>query len=172
MAELWDLYNAAGERLNELHERGTPLPYGKFHIVVNILSVNVKGKILITKRHPDKHYGGLWEITGGSAVAGEKPAEAAVRELYEETGIKAEPHELEYRGEIIRYGNYGGNAIHKFYLYRGSFGAENIGLQEGETVAFRLCTPAEIYDMTLRGEFINFEYHRIKAMYPDIMGKG
>ncbi|MGN1089325.1 MAG: NUDIX domain-containing protein [Huintestinicola sp.] len=169
MSEFWDLYNEKREPLNERHKRGEPLPDGKYHLVADILSVNSEGKILITKRHSDKNYGGMWEITGGSVVSGEEPLEAAVRELYEETGLKTEPYKLSYRGEIVRPGNWGGNAIHIFYLYKGDFTEANIFLQPDETVDFRLCTPQEIYDMTLNGEFIDFVYERIKAVYPDIM---
>ena len=87
MAEFWDLYNENKEPLNQRHKRGEPLPEGKYHLVVDILSVNPYGKILITKRHPDKHYGGMWEISGGSVIAGETPLEGAKRELFEETGL-------------------------------------------------------------------------------------
>ncbi|MCI7768366.1 MAG: NUDIX domain-containing protein [Oscillospiraceae bacterium] len=172
MAELWDLYNALGEPLSETHERGKPLPDGKYHLVANILPVNTKGQILITRRHPGKNFGGMWETTGGAVISGETALEGAVRELYEETGLSAEPCELEYRGEIVRKGKYGGNTIHKFYLYRGEFTEEDVRLQEGETVDFRLCTPDEIESMTKSGEFIAHVYERNRAMYPDETKKG
>lgn len=44
---------------------------GEFHVVVNVLSVDRQGNILITKRHPKKPFGGKWEVTGGSVLAGE-----------------------------------------------------------------------------------------------------
>lgn len=56
MPELWDLYNEKREPLGETHERGKPLPDGKFHIVANVLPVNLDGKILITKRSPEKKF--------------------------------------------------------------------------------------------------------------------
>ena len=168
MPELWDLYNALGEPLCETHERGKPLPEGKYHLVANILPVNRDGRILITRRHPEKNFGGMWETTGGAVTAGETALRGAVRELFEETGLSALPEELLYRGEIIRAGKHGGNTIHKFYLYRGDFSERDIRLQEGETVDFRLCTPSEIKAMTDRGEFIAHVYERNRAMYPDV----
>lgn len=88
-------------------------------------------------------------------ISGETPLAAAVRELYEETGLSADPESLEYRGEIVRGGKFGGNAIHLFYLFRGDFSEKNIRLQEGETCDFRLSTPTEIKAMTDSGEFIS-----------------
>ena len=166
MAELWDVYDRYGNKLEGFHERGKPLAEGKYHLVVQILSVNNDGRILISKRHPDKKFGGMWEITGGSAVMGETGAEAAARELLEETGLEAMPSELEYYGSLIGSGE-GRNTIYKFYLYNGDFGMRQLKPQEGETVGFRLCTPDEIKEMTDKGEFLDFVYYRIKAMFSE-----
>jgi 8-oxo-dGTP pyrophosphatase MutT (NUDIX family) len=43
-----------------------------------------------------EHYPSVWSNPGGSVEPGEMPLQAAVRELAEETGIHAAPHELEY----------------------------------------------------------------------------
>ena len=74
---------------------------GEFHVVVNVLSVDRQGNILITKRHPKKPFGGKWEVTGGSVLAGETSLHGAVRELEEETGLHAAESELDYRGTIV-----------------------------------------------------------------------
>lgn len=166
MPEMWDLYNENREPIGETHERGKPIDKDKFHIVVDILSVNAEGKILITRRSPEKTFGGMWEITGGSAVSGETPRIAAARELFEETGLSADPSELEYRGEIVRRGSHGGNAIHVFFLHKGDFSEKDIRLQQGETTDFKILTPAEIKAMTDRGEFLDFSYDRMRAMFP------
>ena len=60
----------------------------------NITSVEVwvknsEGQFLVTKRHPDKKAGNLWEFTGGGTLAGEKTWKSAIRELQEDTGIDA-----------------------------------------------------------------------------------
>ncbi len=43
--------------------------------------------ILIAQRRDDTHLGGLWEFPGGKCLAGEAPADCAVRETWEETRL-------------------------------------------------------------------------------------
>ena len=54
MSELWDLYDKYKNPLGKTHVRGEKIKSGEYHIVVDVLSVNHKGQILIAKRHPDK----------------------------------------------------------------------------------------------------------------------
>lgn len=42
---------------------------------------------VVTKRRPDQHLGGSWELPGGRVEEGESPEEALSRELSEELGI-------------------------------------------------------------------------------------
>ena len=47
-----------------------------------------RGKVLVACRQQGLHLAGLWEFPGGKIRAGEAPAEAAGRELEEETGLR------------------------------------------------------------------------------------
>lgn len=51
----------------------------------HIILVNKQGNILLTQRQDVP----IWVIPGGHLEKGETPKDAAIRELYEETGIKA-----------------------------------------------------------------------------------
>ncbi len=42
----------------------------EYHIVTDIWTINLEGKLLLTQRHPDKTFGLWWECTGGSAKVG------------------------------------------------------------------------------------------------------
>jgi 8-oxo-dGTP diphosphatase len=48
------------------------------------------GRILVARRAEGAHLGGAWEFPGGKILSGEDAAEAARRELVEETGLAAD----------------------------------------------------------------------------------
>lgn len=45
---------------------------------------------LVLRRRPGRYLGGQWDIPGGTVEPGETPAQAAVRECAEETGLVAD----------------------------------------------------------------------------------
>lgn len=92
--EFFDLYSVNRQPLGRKVLRGAPIPHGEYHIVVQVMTINTNGEILLTQRVPEKTSGGKWECSGGCAVSGETSREAAVRELFEETGIRADEDEL------------------------------------------------------------------------------
>jgi ADP-ribose pyrophosphatase YjhB (NUDIX family) len=61
------------------------------------------GKVLITKRIKPS----LWSLPGGRLEPGETLAEAAMRELFEETGVTAEAVGLAGQTEVIRRDRHG-----------------------------------------------------------------
>jgi 8-oxo-dGTP diphosphatase len=56
-------------------------------LVVTAGIICSKNKILIARRAPGKHLGGLWELPGGKLEEGESAEECLSRELKEELGI-------------------------------------------------------------------------------------
>ncbi len=56
------------------------------HVAVGVV-VGADGRVLIARRHPDSHQGGLWEFPGGKVGTGESVLDALARELAEELSI-------------------------------------------------------------------------------------
>ena len=93
--EVWDLFDENRQPLGKQAGRRDPMVKGEFHIVVVACVVNDRNEILLTLRSPKKEkYPGTWENTGGALEAGEESRAAAVRELFEETGIRVKENEL------------------------------------------------------------------------------
>lgn len=57
------------------------------HVAVGVI-LDGDRNILITRRAPHTHQGGLWEFPGGKVEEGESPTGALARELREELGIE------------------------------------------------------------------------------------
>ncbi|MDE1549613.1 NUDIX hydrolase [Jeotgalibaca caeni] len=130
--ELWDAYDQQGNVTGVDLVRGEPIPEGLFHIVVEVLVRHEDGTYLLMQRDYKKEgHPGLFEATaGGSALKGETPNEAALRELVEETGIAA--RELTHLS-IAR----STHTIFYGYLCVTDIEKDAITLQEGETIGYR-----------------------------------
>ncbi|MFH1724782.1 MAG: NUDIX hydrolase [Elusimicrobiota bacterium] len=77
-----------------------PAPYPEGPRVAAGAVVIKDGRVLLVKRrHPPKT--GLWAIPGGGVRLGESLAEAAERELLEETGVRARAGEPVHTFELI-----------------------------------------------------------------------
>ena len=86
--EVWDLYDGERRLTGETAVRGTQLPEGRYHLVVDSLFLNSKGETLLQRRAKDKDLmPDIWSVTGGSAVQGEDSATAIIRETEEEMGF-------------------------------------------------------------------------------------
>ena len=58
-----------------------------------------KDTILLLLRHAHKPEGNTWALPGGKVDPGESDKDALIRELYEETGYKADSREVEFLNE-------------------------------------------------------------------------
>lgn len=149
MEEYWDVYDENRQFLNRTIRRGDPFGEGEYYVSCEIWIVNSNGEMLLTLRHPAKKAGGLWEFVGGGVLAGETTANAAAREVKEETGICVKESELhllsEYRDK---------NCFMDIYLVKNDVDITDIALDENEATAAKWASKREIREMIDKRIFV------------------
>ena len=163
--ELWDVLDENRKMTGRVHRRGTALLTGDYHLVVDIWIRNSEGKFLITKRSPNKGYPNMWEMTGGSALAGDDSLTAALREVQEETGVILSAE----KGRIVW--QFTRTDSHKdVWLFECDFDLDKVILQEGETCDKRAASRDEIEKLMLEGKFVPVPYWREEAFERLLLG--
>ena len=139
--ELWDAYNKNEEKVGVDLVRGEAIPKGLYALAVSTVVRHKDGTYLLMKRDESKAIApGFEEVGAGGAVQkGETPRQAAYRELWEETGIKAT--RLDPIFHLISEGTQG---IYYGYLCLTDVPKDSIVLQAGETSAYRWVTQEEL----------------------------
>lgn len=151
--EVWDVYDKECRLTGRFHRRGDPLGDGEYHMTVHVAIRNAKGEYLLTKRSPNKGFPNMWEITGGSAVAGDDALTAALREVQEETGIRLDPR----NGRLI-FRKTGDSFHDHVFLFTQEFDLAAVTLQEGETCDKCAATRDEILELDRAGELVPYSY--------------
>lgn len=142
MAEFNDIYDRERNRTGRTHRRGTPWQKGEYGLVVCVWVYDGKGKILLTRRAPQKTAAGTWENSGGAVKAGEDSRTAIARELYEETGIQASPEEFELLDQCSdRFTHYDHYCLHR------DSGSVKVVLQPGETDGAQWASFEQVHGM-------------------------
>lgn len=145
--EFNDVYDSQRRLTGRIHKRGTPWRTGEYGLVVCVWVHDGHGRLLLTRRAKGKSYAGTWENSGGAAKAGETSRQAIVRELYEETGIRAEAAEFE-----LLVSTRDRNIFYDHYCLQVSTPLSEIRLQPGETDGVKWVTFEEVHGMIARRE--------------------
>ena len=140
--EFNDIYDENRVATGRLHRRGTPWWPGEYGLVVCVWVYDGYGRILLTRRAPEKSFAGTWENSGGCAKAGEDSLTAIVRELAEETGIRAGAEEFELLATVRDR-----NAFYDHYCLRREVPLEDVVLQPGETDDARWATFEQVHEL-------------------------
>ena len=142
-----DIYNADRQLTGRVHRRGTSWKPGEYGLVVCVWVYDGKGNLLMTRRAKGKSFAGTWENSGGAAKAGETSRQAIARELFEETGIRAEEQEFEYIGS-----DRDNRTIYDFYCLQRQTPIEEIVLLPGETDGVKWVSFADVHEMIRKKE--------------------
>ena len=145
--EFNDVYDKDRNLTGRVHRRGTRWKPGEYGLVVCVWVYDGKGNLLLTRRAPGKSFAGTWENSGGAAQAGETSRQAIVRELFEETGIKAEEDEFELIGSDCDR-----NTHYDFYCLKRQTPLSEIVLLPGETDDAQWASMAQVRAMIRSGQ--------------------
>ena len=161
--ELWDLYDAQGNRTGKTMIRGEEVPQGYYHLAVHIWPMNSRGEFLIQRRSPHVQWKpNLWAVTGGSAISGEDPLTAARRELKEEIGFDAAPDDMHQIACLKRT-----NSFCCVFCIQTDWPASSFTLQKEEVSAVAWCDKAKISRMLSDNMLYNYgdAYYRMLFDY-------
>ena len=156
--EIWDAYDENEKLLgfDLKRSQAKSLPEGVYHVIVNVYTMTRDGKLRTTERSRNKTYPLKWEVTGGSILKGETAREGAVRELYEETGIRKECSDLI---PLYNYVDKNKHAIYHSYL--NIIEKEvHVKLQQGETMDYMYVPYKEFDELVNSDRFVPSEQKR------------
>ena len=159
--ELNDVYDKNRNLTGHIHRRGEPWGEGEYGMVVCVWVYDGEGKLLLTRRAPQKTFGGTWENSGGAAQTGETSRQAIVRELYEETGIRKSEEDFEYLTTT-----YDTHLFFDHYCVQAKVPLEEIVLQPGETDGAKWVTFDDVHDIIAKKEMCSIiarEYLSLEA---------
>lgn len=161
MPEIWDLYDADGHKMEQKLTRGQEIPQGLYHIGVHIWPINHSGSFLIQKRADRVQWKpGTWAATGGSAISGEDPLTAALRELHEELGVEARPEEMHLVFKMRRTISF--CSVYSLQIEQAE---ETFELQEEEVAEVRWCTVPRMMHMIRTGQLYNYGDSYFRSLF-------
>ena len=160
--ELWDLYDRDRTPTGEVHQRGKPVPSGRYHLVVHVVIFNSRGEMLIQQRQPFKEgWPNLWDVTvGGSAVAGDTSRTAAQRETMEEIGLA-----IDLTDELPKMTLPFDCGFDDIYTLTMDVDLSTLTLQESEVQAVKWATEAEILTLMDSGQFLPYHKSLIQLLF-------
>ena len=161
-----DIYDGQRRLTGRLHRRGERWKKGEYGLVVCVWVYDGQGKLLLTRRAPEKTFAGTWENSGGAAKAGETSLQAIRRELFEETGIRAEESEFELLGSGRDH-----NSFFDYYCLHRQIPLEQIVLLPGETDDVQWATFEQVHDMIRRKQICHVIARQFLLQEPQLLKK-
>ena len=161
--ELWDVYDAEGNKTGLAEERQFPMKQGEYHLAMELWIVNDRHEILIQKRSETKEVlPGIWALTTGCAKMGETSLTACLREAREEIGIGLVPAELRHVRRIVR-----ADAIWDVYAAKENVDIAQLTLQAEEVTAVQWVDEGTFRKMLNEG--LLYRYPEIEEMLNEVL---
>lgn len=164
--EFNDVYDRNRNLTGRVHKRGTRWRMGEYGLVVCVWVYDGEGNILLTRRAPGKSFAGTWENSGGAALAGETSRQAIARELFEETGLRADEDEFELLSSERNR-----NTHYDFYCLKRKVSLDEIVLLPGETDDVQWASMEQIRRMVRDGEICKIIGRQYRLQEPQLLAR-
>lgn len=169
--EVFDLYDKDFNILDKKMNRGETNEPGEYHLVVHIWFKNSEGNYLIQQRNKaTDRVPYQWAATGGAAVSGDNSIETAVKETYEEIGIKLEPSKFQL---VKRYfcDDKQSNFITDLYIVKEDILLKDLKIDTVEVRNVAYKSMSEIKEMIQENRFWNYPSRKGREDYFDLLEK-
>ncbi len=159
--EYWDILDKSGNPTGKRICRGrSALTRGEYHPVVHVWIFH-NNRFLIQKRSIQKHpMAGEWAATGGAVISGERPIEAAVRELSEELSVDVGENDLCLIKRMTRK-----NSIIDIFSLHRQIDEKKLTLQKSEVEMVKWVSVETLKEMIKNGEFHNYGYEYFRNIF-------
>lgn len=152
MKETFDILDENGNFLNFQVEREEAHSKGLWHRAAVVFLVNSKNQVLLQRRSPlKKKWPNMLDVSaGGHSNAGEFGYETAIRETFEELGVKVEKENLVFIGctknsNII--GDIKDNMFNEYYVAITDLDLSSLNLQTEEVCEVKFVSLNELKKM-------------------------
>lgn len=169
--EIFDLYDRNFNLLENKMVRGTSNNKGEYHLVAHIWFKNSEGKYLIQQRNKaTDRIPYQWAATGGAAVSGDNSIKTAIKETYEELGLKLKEDDFIL---LERYfcEDEKANYITDLYIVKDDILLKDLKLDKVEVRDVAYKTMSEIKEMIENNQFWNYERLLSRKGYFDLLEK-
>lgn len=161
-----DIYDKDRNPTGRTRRRGSKWASGEYGLVVCVWVHDGKGNLLMTRRAPQKSFPHTWENPGGAAKAGETSLQAVRRELFEETGIRAEEAEFEFLSTTRD-----SHLFYDHYCLKSEVPLQDIVLLPGETDAAKWVTFDQVHDMIDKKQICKIIAEQFLAEEPKLLAR-
>lgn len=169
--EYFDILDKYAMPVGQIAAKGTSLCEGMYSLGVEGYIVTAEGYFLLQQRSYNKKLRpGSWDIHMGHVIAGESSKQAIIREIYEEIGLLAEEHYLDF---VRRFFWKDEQLFVDIYLITIPVNLKALVLQQDEVISTKLITKAEmitfVHGMTYRPKlYRNFILETIEHICPTV----
>jgi len=158
MTEQFDIMDRCGNPTGLVADKGSALHPGQYYHGTHVYVYNMAMEFLLQQRAYDKEFlPGGWDIVCEHTIAGESPAECAIRGVREEIGLCATENDLQFVQRFI-WEEY--NHIVDVFFFQTDFDLDKLILEEGKVIGAKKVSAQEMIELIETMHYRPEEYRK------------